>query len=96
MVLQRKLTYKVYHMQIDKHTLVNDFPKHQHTIRHLKMNDNHFAKLFDAYHELDSEVHHIEENNEPVADDYLDSLKTRRVHLKDQLFNLVIKAEKAL
>jgi uncharacterized protein YdcH (DUF465 family) len=83
-------------MQLDKHTLVNDFPEHQHTIRHLKMNDNHFAKLFDAYHELASEVHHIEKNNEPVADEYLDSLKTRRVRLKDQLFNLVIKAEKAL
>ena len=83
-------------MQLDKHTLVNDFPDHQHTIRHLKMNDNHFSKLFDAYHELENEVHHIEKNNEPVADEYLDSLKTRRVHLKDQLFNLVIKAEKAL
>jgi uncharacterized protein YdcH (DUF465 family) len=38
-------------MQLDKHTLVNDFPEHHHTIRHLKMNDNHFAKLFDEYHE---------------------------------------------
>jgi uncharacterized protein YdcH (DUF465 family) len=83
-------------MQLDKHTLVDDFPEHQHTIRHLKMNDNHFAKLFDVHHELASEVHHIEKNNEPVADEYLDSLKTRRVHLKDQLFNLVTKAEKAL
>jgi len=83
-------------MQIAKHTLVNDFPDHQHTIRHLKMNDNHFAKLFDEYHELESEVHHIEKNDEPVADEYLDSLKKRRVHLKDQLFNLVLKTEKSL
>jgi uncharacterized protein YdcH (DUF465 family) len=83
-------------MQLEKHTLVNDFPNHQHTIRHLKMNDNHFAKLFDEYHELESEVHHIEKNDEPVADEYLDTLKIRRVHLKDQLFNLVVKAENAL
>ncbi|MBL4629779.1 MAG: YdcH family protein [Paraglaciecola sp.] len=83
-------------MQLDKHTLVNDFPEHQHTIRHLKMNDNHFAKLFAEYHELESEVHHIEKNNEAVADDYLDSLKKRRVHLKDQLYNLVVKTEKSL
>lgn len=83
-------------MQLEKHTLVNDFPEHQHTIRHLKMNDNHFAKLFNEYHELESEVHHIEKNNEPVADDYLESLKKRRVHLKDQLFTIVIKTEKAL
>jgi uncharacterized protein YdcH (DUF465 family) len=83
-------------MNIEKHTLVKDFPDHHHTIRHLKMNDNHFAKLFDEYHELESEVHHIEKNDEPVADEYLDSLKKRRVHLKDQLFNLVLKTEKAL
>lgn len=83
-------------MQLDKHTLVNDFPEHHHTIRHLKMNDNHFAKLFDEYHELESEVHSIEENNQPVADDYLESLKVRRVHLKDELLKLVIKKEKEL
>jgi uncharacterized protein YdcH (DUF465 family) len=83
-------------MPIEKHTLVNDFPEHQHTIRHLKMHDNHFAKLFDEYHELESEVHHIEKNSEPVADEYLESLKIRRVHLKDKLFNLVIKTESAL
>jgi uncharacterized protein YdcH (DUF465 family) len=39
-------------MQIETHTLLMDFPEHQHTIRHLKMNDNYFAKLFDAYHEI--------------------------------------------
>jgi uncharacterized protein YdcH (DUF465 family) len=83
-------------MQIDKHTLINDFPEHQHTIRHLKMNDNHFAKLFDEYHKLVSEVHSIEKNDTPVADDYLESLKKRRVHLKDRLFNHVINTEKAL
>jgi uncharacterized protein YdcH (DUF465 family) len=83
-------------MNLEKHTLVNDFPEHQHTIRHLKMNDNHFAKMFAEYHELANEIHHIEEQNQPVADEYLDSLKIRRVHLKDQLFNMVIKTEKAL
>lgn len=83
-------------MQLEKHTLLNDFPEHHHTIRHLKMNDNHFARLFDQYHEVDSEVHHIEEANEPVSDEYLDSLKIRRVHLKDQLFTLIQKTEIAL
>ncbi|WP_293750002.1 DUF465 domain-containing protein [uncultured Paraglaciecola sp.] len=83
-------------MNIEKHTLVNDFPDHQHTIRHLKMNDNHFAKLFDEYHELAGEIHKLEESNQPVADEYFESLKIRRVHLKDQLFSLVVKKEKAL
>ena len=80
-------------MQLDKHTLLNDFPEHHHTIRHLKMNDSHFAKLFAEYHQVGSEVHHIEEANEGVSDDYLESLKMRRVHLKDQLFSLIQKSE---
>ncbi|MFT2091104.1 YdcH family protein [Paraglaciecola sp. 2405UD69-4] len=83
-------------MELQKHTLLKDFPDHHHTIRHLKMNDGHFAKLFDEYHEIESEVHHIEKNHEAVADDYLDSLKNRRVHLKDVLFNYVKRAEQEL
>ncbi len=83
-------------MNIEKHTLLNDFPEHHHTIRHLKMNDNHFSKLFTEYHEVENEVHHIEEGNEPVSDEYLESLKLKRVQLKDQLYSLIKKTENAL
>lgn len=82
-------------MPLEKHSLLKDFPEHHHTIRHLKMNDKHFVKLFDLYHQLDDEVHHLEQANGPVADDYLESLKMNRVQLKDQLFSLIIKTEKA-
>lgn len=82
-------------MPLEKHSLLNDFPEHHHTIRHLKMNDRHFVKLFDLYHQLDDEVHRLEQANGPVADDYLESLKLNRVQLKDQLFSLIIKTEKA-
>lgn len=47
-------------MALEKHSLLKEFPDHHHTIRHLKMNDNHFAKMFDEYHELDHEVYRIE------------------------------------
>jgi uncharacterized protein YdcH (DUF465 family) len=83
-------------MSLEKHTLVKDLPEHHHTIRHLKMNDAHFAKLFDSYHELENEVHKIEQDNARVADDYLESLKKRRVHLKDELVEMIHKTEKAL
>lgn len=83
-------------MQVEKHSLVNDFPEHHHTIRHLKMNDMHFAKLFDQYHDVQSEVHHIEEGNEGVSDDYLESLKKQRIALKDQLYRLIRKTESEL
>ncbi len=83
-------------MQLEKHTLVKEFPDHHHTIRHLKMHDAHFIKLFDSYHEIEHEIRNIEENNSPVTDDYLESLKKQRVHLKDELFNMIQKTEKAL
>ena len=83
-------------MQVEKHTLLNDFPDHHHTIRHLKMHDAHFTKLSDSYHELDSEVRKLEEGNSPVEDEYLETLKKRRLHLKDELFAIIQKTEKAL
>ena len=83
-------------MQVDKHSLLNDFPEHHHTIRHLKMNDNHFANLFEQHEKLDKEIHQIEEADGPVADAYLESLKYTRVHLKDELFNMVRVTEGAI
>jgi hypothetical protein len=83
-------------MQLAKHTLLNDLPEHHHTIRHLKMNDNHFAKLFDQYHQLDSEVHQIEEADGPVADEYLESLKFKRLKLKDELFKMILATESTI
>jgi uncharacterized protein YdcH (DUF465 family) len=83
-------------MQIEKHTLLKDFPDHQHTIRHLKMHNAHFSKLFDSYHEIESEVHHIENNNSPVKDEYIEQLKKKRLHLKDELFSMVRETERKL
>jgi hypothetical protein len=80
-------------MSLEKHSLLKEFPDHHHTIRHLKMNDTHFAKLFDEYHEIDQEVFKIERGDSPTTDDYLDQQKLKRVHLKDVLFDLVKKEE---
>ena len=52
------------------------------------MNDRHFARLFDDYHDLDHEMFRIEEGVENTSDEYLESLKKQRLHLKDQLYSL--------
>ena len=80
-------------MNIEKHDLVHEFPDHQHTIRHLKMNDRHFARLFEQYNELDSLIHKMEEGAEPTSDDILNEKKTERVQLKDALFTFIKEAE---
>jgi uncharacterized protein YdcH (DUF465 family) len=80
-------------MSLEKHSLLKEFPDHHHTIRHLKMNDAHFAKLFDEYHEIDHEVFKIERGDTPTTDQYIEQQKKKRVQLKDQLFALVKKEE---
>jgi uncharacterized protein YdcH (DUF465 family) len=83
-------------MDLQKHSLAKEFPDHHHTIRHLKMHDAHFSKLFESYHEVEHEVHTIEQNNSPVEDEYLETLKKRRLHLKDELLAMIVKAEDKL
>ena len=46
-------------MTIAKHDLHHEFPEFNDEIHYLKMNDNHFSRLFTEYHEVDHEVHRI-------------------------------------
>jgi uncharacterized protein YdcH (DUF465 family) len=79
-------------MQIESHSLVHDFPELKERIHHLKMGDRHFARLFEEYDQLDKEIHRIEQDF-TTSDDYLEGLKVRRVHLKDELYRLLQVAE---
>jgi uncharacterized protein len=82
-------------MTLEKHDFLGEFPDHHHTIRHLKMHNAHFAKLFDEYNELDHEVYDIESGGQATADNYLEQRKRRRVQLKDLLLDMVKKEEAA-
>ena len=79
-------------MIIEKHDLLHEFPEHKDVIHNLKAKDAHFAKLFDEYHELDHEVHRIEQGSENTSDTYLEDRKKQRLLLKDKLYAM-IKAE---
>jgi uncharacterized protein YdcH (DUF465 family) len=76
-------------MLTEKHDLVHELPEHRDTIHKLKMNDQHFARLFDEYHEVDHEVHRIETGVENTSDEYLDERKKLRLHLKDELYRII-------
>ncbi len=75
----------------EKHDLIHELPEHRDTIHRLKMSNNHFAKLFDKYHEVDHEVHRIETGVENTSDDYLEERKKQRLHLKDELYTMIKK-----
>ena len=74
----------------EKHDLIHELPEHRERIHQLKINDEHFAKLFDEYHELDHEILRMEEGIETPSDDVLEELKKKRLYLKDKLFSMII------
>ncbi|EPJ46004.1 MAG: hypothetical protein OFPII_23440 [Osedax symbiont Rs1] len=78
-------------MSLVKHDLLHEFPEHRQAIHELKMSDRHFAKLFEQYHEVDHEVHRIEQSVETPSDEYTESKKKQRLHLKDQLHTMILK-----
>lgn len=76
----------------EKHDLIHEFPEHRETIHNLKMTDNHFARLFAEYHEIDHEIHRIEVGEETPSDDYVEEKKKQRLNLKDNLLRMIKEA----
>ena len=77
-------------MNIEHHDLAHEFPEHREKIHNLKLENAHFAKLFDAYHDVTKEVERLEGEGVPVSDEALEIQKKERVQLKDQLYAMLI------
>ncbi|QJF51442.1 YdcH family protein [Roseobacter ponti] len=67
------------------HELAADFPDKAGLISSLRQSDSHFARLADAYHEINREVHRAETDVAPVSDEHLTEMRKQRMHLKDQI-----------
>ena len=76
-------------MQHEHHDLIHEFPEYREEIHNLKMTNEQFRELFDAYHKIDREVYRVENNIEPRAEAALEELKKRRLALKDELFRII-------
>lgn len=71
---------------MQKHDLLHEFPEHKEKIHDLKVSDSHFRKIFDEYHEVDHEIHRYESGASVTTDTHLNELRSKRVHLKDEVF----------
>jgi len=76
----------------EKHDLIHELPEFKDKIHELKLSNEHFAELFEEYHEVEHEVRRIEEGIENTSDEYLEERKKQRLNLKDQLFEMLKKA----
>lgn len=77
-------------MTIEHHDLVHEFPQLRDRIHELKIGNNHFRKLFDEYHELTSDIETMETEAKAVSTQTEEEAKMRRVHLKDELYKMLI------
>jgi uncharacterized protein YdcH (DUF465 family) len=73
----------------EHHDLVHELPEYREKIHEMKLGNAHFAKLFDAYNEVEHEVRRIEQGIETPSDDYTEELKKKRLALKDELFQML-------
>ena len=78
-------------MSVEHHDLHHEFPELNDKIHEMKISNNHFRKLFDEYHHLTKEVENMENEVTPVNAMTEEEAKKRRVHLKDELYAMLIK-----
>lgn len=71
---------------MDKHDLLHEFPEYREKLHDLKLNDIHFRKLFDEYHEVEHQVHLMKTDEVVSIDEALKELKARLLHLKDDIY----------
>tara|TARA_B100000378_G_scaffold41638_1_gene31081 strand:- start:86 stop:322 length:237 start_codon:yes stop_codon:yes gene_type:complete len=71
------------------HELADEFPEFTARIHELKVEDAHFAKLFDDYHEVNRAIHRAEENIEPTDDVHMEEMRKRRMVLKDEIYGML-------
>jgi uncharacterized protein YdcH (DUF465 family) len=76
-------------MHNEQHDLSHEFPELRERIHTLKAENSHFRGLYDEYHLIDRQVHRADTNIEPLSDDHVEELKTRRMQLKDELYAML-------
>ncbi len=69
------------------------FPEHRDLIAKLKSSDHHFSRLFDQHNALDQKIKNMEAHIEPGTSAEIEVLKKEKLHIKDQVYVVLKKAE---
>lgn len=76
-------------MSVEHHDLIHEFPEFKERIHELKMQDAHFRRMFDDYHELTRSVEKMEDEVTPVSTRTEEEAKLKRLQLKDALYKML-------
>lgn len=82
-------------MDLEHHPLIHEFPEYLEVMHRLKVSDPEFRALAAEYHELDKAIYRAEQDIEPHDDAHVETLKKKRIFLKDTLLGLIHEALEA-
>ncbi|MEP1208794.1 MAG: YdcH family protein [Rhizobiaceae bacterium] len=74
------------------HELAEEFPDKTELLHNLKMNDAHFVRLSEEYHEINRQIHRVETGVEPTSQQFETELRKKRMLLKDEIASILAKA----
>ncbi len=77
-------------MPLTHHPLVKEFPEYKAEIHALKSSNNYFHHLMERYEAIDKQIYRIQSGEEPTSDDYVNRLRKERLHIKDELRQIII------
>jgi len=64
-------------------------------IHELKIENAHFAKIFEQHNEIDKKVEHAEMGDTPMTDRELENLKKEKLLLKDEAYKMIMEYRKS-
>ncbi len=65
------------------------FPEYRDLISKLKVEDAHFARLFERHNELDQKIKNQEANIELATHEEIENLKKEKLYIKDELYAIL-------
>ena len=71
------------------HDLHDEFPGQVDLLHRLKLENPHFSKLAEQYHDINRALHRAETRIEPVSEQHEADLRRRRMNLKDDIARLL-------
>ena len=69
------------------------FPEYRDLISRLKNEDARFSRLFEEHNDLDHKIIRLEQSPVTSGLDEIEELKKQKLHLKDQLYVILRKAD---
>ena len=71
------------------HELPEEFPEAADKLHDLKLENAHFRKLAEEYHDLNRAIHRAETMVEPVSEQHESEMRRERMRLKDEIARML-------